>query len=160
MNLFSLHSRIDDYTLISNPFDRRLFPCGVGEAQERTRRRTDGRLQVPSLDRSDTLLSLCFFSAQICSSVHRQQLVVALMMHLSQQFSGINAVSGGRSGLRPPCPCAVLDPRIQNPFKWRRVLCKGPSGGLTALGHAHATSRSARCKQGIKRSQGDALILL
>ncbi|XP_075873733.1 solute carrier family 2, facilitated glucose transporter member 2 [Nelusetta ayraudi] len=28
----------------------------------------------------------------ICSSVHRQQLLVALMMHLSQQFSGINAI--------------------------------------------------------------------
>ncbi|XP_044231986.1 solute carrier family 2, facilitated glucose transporter member 2 [Thunnus albacares] len=28
----------------------------------------------------------------ICSSVYRQQLFVALMMHLSQQFSGINAI--------------------------------------------------------------------
>uniref|UniRef100_A0A669CVX6 Solute carrier family 2 member 2 n=1 Tax=Oreochromis niloticus TaxID=8128 RepID=A0A669CVX6_ORENI len=28
----------------------------------------------------------------ICSSVYRKQLVVALMMHLSQQFSGINAI--------------------------------------------------------------------
>lgn len=67
---------------------------------------------MPSLDRSDALLSLCFFSPQICSSVHRQQLLVALMMHLSQQFSGINAVSGRRSGLRPPRPGAVLDPEI------------------------------------------------
>ncbi|XP_069566715.1 solute carrier family 2, facilitated glucose transporter member 2 [Brachyistius frenatus] len=33
-----------------------------------------------------TILSL------ICSSVYRQQLVIALMMHLSQQFSGINAI--------------------------------------------------------------------
>lgn len=36
------------------------------------------------------LLSFLF---QIFSSVYRQQLVVALMMHLSQQMSGINAVS-------------------------------------------------------------------
>lgn len=35
----------------------------------------------------------CFIFPQICSSTYRQQLVVALMMHFSQQFSGINAVS-------------------------------------------------------------------
>lgn len=34
-----------------------------------------------------------FVLSQICSPVYRQQLTVALMMHLSQQFSGINAVS-------------------------------------------------------------------
>lgn len=42
---------------------------------------------------SDNLLLLCVLS-KICSSVYRQQLLVAIMMHLSQQFSGINAVSG------------------------------------------------------------------
>lgn len=35
----------------------------------------------------------CFVLSQICSSVYRQRLTVALMMHFSQQFSGINAVS-------------------------------------------------------------------
>lgn len=29
----------------------------------------------------------------VCASVYRQQLFVALMMHFSQQFSGINAVN-------------------------------------------------------------------
>lgn len=38
----------------------------------------------------------CFVLAQIGSSVYRQQLTVALMMHFSQQFSGINAVSDKR----------------------------------------------------------------
>ena len=38
------------------------------------------------------LLLLCVLP-KIRSSVYRQQLVVALMMHFSQQFSGINAVS-------------------------------------------------------------------
>lgn len=35
----------------------------------------------------------CFVLPKICSSTYRQQLTVALMMHFSQQFSGINAVS-------------------------------------------------------------------
>lgn len=34
-----------------------------------------------------------FVLPEICSSVYRRQLTVALMMHFSQQFSGINAVS-------------------------------------------------------------------
>lgn len=38
----------------------------------------------------------CFVLSEICSSVYRQQLTVALMMHFSQQFSGINAVSDKR----------------------------------------------------------------
>ncbi|XP_028294256.1 solute carrier family 2, facilitated glucose transporter member 2 isoform X1 [Gouania willdenowi] len=44
----------------------------------------------------------------ICSSVYRQQLFVALMMHLSQQFSGINAIFYystaifGRAGVSQP----------------------------------------------------------
>lgn len=35
----------------------------------------------------------CFVLPKICSSLYREQLTVALMMHFSQQFSGINAVS-------------------------------------------------------------------
>lgn len=42
---------------------------------------------------SDNLLLLCILS-KMRSSVYRQQLLVAIMMHLSQQLSGINAVSG------------------------------------------------------------------
>lgn len=38
----------------------------------------------------------CFVLPELCSSVYRQQLTVALMMHFSQQFSGINAVSDKR----------------------------------------------------------------
>lgn len=39
-------------------------------------------------------ISLVYILSKIRSSVYRKQLIVALMMHLSQQLSGINAVSG------------------------------------------------------------------
>lgn len=42
-----------------------------------------------------------FALPKIRSSVYRQQLIVALMMHLSQQFSGINAVSCSDYGNMP-----------------------------------------------------------
>ncbi|KAE8290158.1 Solute carrier family 2, facilitated glucose transporter member 2 [Larimichthys crocea] len=66
----------------------------------------------------------------IRSSVYRQQLVVALMMHLSQQFSGINAVAlvdraGRRTltlvGLGGMCCCAVVMTvglKFQSEFTW------------------------------------------
>lgn len=107
--LKTLHSVTDDHHFIPNLLNCACFPA-VKEKHRNALGWNDSGLQVPSLDRSDAVLLLCFFSPQICSSVHRQQLLVALMMHLSQQFSGINAVSGRRSGLRPPRPGAVLDP--------------------------------------------------
>uniref|UniRef100_A0A671YVA0 Solute carrier family 2 member 2 n=1 Tax=Sparus aurata TaxID=8175 RepID=A0A671YVA0_SPAAU len=50
-----------------------------------------GKEQEARTKKKKNLLLLCVLP-KIRSSVYRQQLVVALMMHFSQQFSGINAI--------------------------------------------------------------------
>lgn len=67
-------------------------PCVVHPQNHQTRLKYACALHFSHVFLS-LFVSLSCVLSKICSSVYRQQLFVALMMHLSQQFSGINAVS-------------------------------------------------------------------